>query len=69
MQPVTDMSWWDRIKSGLIPLKKTHQQPEFPVRLRVRRKPKQPLANTLDLHSQTVQEAYLSTQKFIQTHS
>ena len=68
MQPITDLSLWDKIKSSFNPIKKTHQQRDFPVKLHVRRCHRTPLPNVLDLHHKTVQEAYESTQSFIQKH-
>ena len=69
MQPVSDLSLWNKIKSSLIPIRKTHQPADFPPRLRVHRKQPVPYPNILDLHHKTVQEAYTSTQEFIRKHA
>ena len=68
MQPITDLSLWDKIKVSFRPIKKTHQKRDFPERLRVYRNNTPPLSNILDLHHKTVQEAYVTTQDFIKKH-
>ena len=69
MKTVPDMSAWEEMKSGLVPLSKTHKKSDEPVRFRVYRKKQPAVSNVLDLHHKTVQEAYVCTQDFLAKHT
>ena len=68
MQPVVDLSLWEKIKTTFVPLKKKHQKRDMPQRLTVKKVPANQISTTLDLHHKTVQDAYLETTDFISKH-
>ena len=62
---VVDEQLWEEVKKTVKPVKRRVKR-DLPKRLRVVRGAAKPQKTILDLHGQTVQEAFESTNKFIQ---
>jgi len=62
---VADEQLWEEVKATVKPVKRRVKR-DLPKRLRVVRGAPKPPKTILDLHGQTVQEAFESTNKFIQ---
>ena len=64
---VADEKAWEDLKSGILSKKNTPLR-DMPKRLHVVRSPKTELSNMLDLHGQTVQQAFDMTVRFLSRH-
>lgn len=64
---IADVQAWEDLKSGIISEKNTSLR-DIPKRLRVVRSKAKELSNVLDLHGQTVQQAFDSTIQFLFRH-
>ena len=64
---ISDEKVWEDLKAGILSQKNT-PQPDIPKRLHVVRAQTPKLSYTLDLHGQTVQQAFDVTLRFLSNH-
>lgn len=64
---IADEQAWDELKAGILNKKNTPQR-DIPKRLHVVRAKASELSNMLDLHGQTVQQAFDTTLNFLSRH-